>query len=115
MMEAMKSSSIRPRSRWLRIALVYSVCALIVFLGSTPTVLNARGEYEPKPTNAYFAKFNPMKAPAPGPLLLKEGDRLAIIGDSITEQKMYSRIIEDSLTCHHQASCRRSAKPSRLS
>ena len=33
-----------------------------------------------------------------GPLLLQEGDRLAICGDSITEQKMYSRIIETYLT-----------------
>lgn len=31
-------------------------------------------------------------------LLLRRGDRLAICGDSITEQKMYSRIIEDYLT-----------------
>ena len=54
--------------------------------------------YEPKPTNAYFAKFNPRKAPEIGPLFLKEGDRLAIIGDSITEQKMYSRIMETYLT-----------------
>jgi lysophospholipase L1-like esterase len=54
--------------------------------------------YEPKPTNLFFAKFNPRKAPAPGPLLLKKGDRLAIVGDSITEQKMYSRIIETYLT-----------------
>ena len=54
--------------------------------------------YEPKPTNAYFAKFNPRKAPATGPLLLKEGDRLAIIGDSITEQRMYSRVMETYLT-----------------
>ncbi len=30
--------------------------------------------------------------------MLKTGDRLAIIGDSITEQKMYSRIIENYLT-----------------
>jgi len=54
--------------------------------------------YEPKSTNAHFAKFNPRKAPAPGPLLLQQGDRLAIIGDSITEQKMYSRIMETYLT-----------------
>jgi lysophospholipase L1-like esterase len=39
-----------------------------------------------------------MKAPDIGPLLLQPGDRLAIIGDSITEQKMYSRIIEDYVT-----------------
>ncbi len=53
---------------------------------------------EPKPTNSYFIKFNPRLAPSPGPLLLKEGDRLAIIGDSITEQRQYSRIIETYLT-----------------
>ncbi|MCC6819522.1 MAG: SGNH/GDSL hydrolase family protein [Verrucomicrobiota bacterium] len=54
--------------------------------------------YEPKLTNSYFAKFNPRKAPVPGRLLLQEGDRLAIVGDSITEQKMYSRIVETYLT-----------------
>jgi lysophospholipase L1-like esterase len=32
-----------------------------------------------------------------GELLLKKGDRLAIVGDSITEQKQYSRFIEDYL------------------
>jgi lysophospholipase L1-like esterase len=31
-------------------------------------------------------------------LVLRPGDRLAICGDSITEQKMYSRIMEDYLT-----------------
>lgn len=55
-------------------------------------------DYEPKPSDPYFLKFNPRRAPAPGPLVLKQGDRLAIIGDSITEQKMYSRIIETYLT-----------------
>ena len=54
--------------------------------------------YEPKPNDEAFAKFNPRLAPSPGPLLLKRGDRLAIIGDSITEQKIYSRIIETYLT-----------------
>lgn len=34
----------------------------------------------------------------PKRLSLKKGDRLAICGDSITEQRMYSRIIEDYLT-----------------
>lgn len=46
----------------------------------------------------HFQKFQPKKAPAPKGLLLKEGDRLAICGDSITEQKMYSRIMETYLT-----------------
>ena len=45
-----------------------------------------------------LAKFHPLKAPAPARLLLKTGDRLAICGDSITEQKMYSRIMETYLT-----------------
>src|SRR5580765_2145331 len=43
-------------------------------------------------------KFKPVKAPKPSGLVLKKGDRLAICGDSITEQKMYSRIMEDYLT-----------------
>ncbi|TWT88285.1 hypothetical protein Mal64_17640 [Pseudobythopirellula maris] len=55
--------------------------------------------YETKPDHPAFDKFNLRKAPAAGPLLLEEGDRLAICGDSITEQKMYSRIIETYLTC----------------
>src|SRR6266436_5121940 len=45
-----------------------------------------------------FQKFKPKPAPAPKGLLLKKGDRLAICGDSITEQKMYSRIMETYLT-----------------
>ena len=45
-----------------------------------------------------LANFHPVKAPEPTRLLLKKGDRLAICGDSITEQKMYSRLIEDYLT-----------------
>jgi len=46
----------------------------------------------------HFQKFEPKKAPAPKDLMLKMGDRLAICGDSITEQKMYSRIMETYLT-----------------
>jgi lysophospholipase L1-like esterase len=55
-------------------------------------------EYESKPAGDEFAVFNPAKAPQTSGLILKKGDRLAIIGDSITEQKMYSRIIENYLT-----------------
>ncbi len=55
-------------------------------------------DYETKPADLYFAKFDALKAPAISGLYLKPGDRLAIIGDSITEQKMYSRIIETYLT-----------------
>lgn len=37
-------------------------------------------------------------APPPAGMILKKGDRLAICGDSITEQKQYSVIIESYLT-----------------
>src|SRR5258706_6525652 len=47
---------------------------------------------------ASLEKFKPVPAPKTSGLLLKRGDRLAICGDSITEQKMYSRIMEDYLT-----------------
>ncbi|MDB6056969.1 MAG: hypothetical protein JWO95_813 [Verrucomicrobiales bacterium] len=53
---------------------------------------------ENKPDDPYFEKFNPTKAPKPSHLLLKRDDRLAICGDSITEQRMYSRIMETYLT-----------------
>ncbi|MHC4544721.1 MAG: SGNH/GDSL hydrolase family protein [Planctomycetota bacterium] len=55
-------------------------------------------ELEPLPYDPYFAPFKPIKAPSTKGLLLKKGDRLAICGDSITEQKMYSRIMETYLT-----------------
>ncbi len=55
-------------------------------------------DLETKPQGEQFAKFEPVKAPVYDSLYLKEGDRLAIIGDSITEQKQYSRIIETYLT-----------------
>ena len=45
-----------------------------------------------------FSNFHPKKAPEPTAPVLQKGDRLAICGDSITEQKMYSRIIETYLT-----------------
>ncbi len=54
--------------------------------------------FEPKPSDPSFAKFQPIKAPKTAKLVLKKGDRLAICGDSITEQKMYSRIMETYLT-----------------
>ena len=55
-------------------------------------------ELEKKPDDPRFEKFQPHKAPAPAGLVLKKGDRLAIIGDSITEQKQYSRFMETYLT-----------------
>ena len=74
-----------------------SVLLAAIFAALNAASLHA-AEFEPKPDDAYFAKFEPKKAPAPAGLLLQPGDRLAIIGDSITEQKMYSRIIETYLT-----------------
>ncbi len=67
------------------------------------TLLSSSGQaatalVPPKPAEAYFEKFNPKPAPQPEGLVLKKGDRLAIIGDSITEQKMYSRYMETYLT-----------------
>jgi lysophospholipase L1-like esterase len=53
---------------------------------------------EPKPPGEAFADLAPVQAPAPGPLLLRKGDRLAICGDSITQQQKYSRILETYLT-----------------
>src|SRR6516165_6523558 len=41
-----------------------------------------------KPSDPALAIFQPVKAPMPHGLALKPGDRLAICGDSITEQKM---------------------------
>ena len=74
-----------------------SVLLAAIFVALNAASLHA-AEFEPKPDDAYFAKFEPKKASAPAGLLLQPGDRLAIIGDSITEQKMYSRIIETYLT-----------------
>jgi len=53
---------------------------------------------ESRPDDPFFARFKPLPAPAGTGLLLQKGDRLAIIGDSITEQKMYSRLMETYLT-----------------
>jgi lysophospholipase L1-like esterase len=71
---------------------------IIILLALTNISLVASPALEPKPDAPYFEKFQPLKAPAVHGLFLKEGDRLAICGDSITEQKMYSRIMEDYLT-----------------
>lgn len=77
--------------RW--VAFLFSVTAAV--LG------HAAADYETKPDDPYFKKWNLRRAPAPGALVLKQGDKLTIVGDSITEQKMYSRIIETYL-----AACR---------
>jgi lysophospholipase L1-like esterase len=71
---------------------------LILLFALTTFSLVAAPAPEAKPEGAYFDAFKPLPAPALHGLFLKEGDRLAICGDSITEQKMYSRIMEDYLT-----------------
>ena len=58
----------------------------------------AARDLEKLPADPFFAKYDPIKAPALPGLLLKKGDRLAICGDSITEQKMYSLLMEAYLT-----------------
>ena len=71
------------------------LAALILSL--VPAVF-AADALETKPNDPFYEKFQPKKAPQPDGLVLKKGDRLAIIGDSITEQKQYSRIMETYLT-----------------
>jgi lysophospholipase L1-like esterase len=71
---------------------------LLAFIAFNCAPLVAAEQLETKPQGEQFAKFEPVKAPVYTTLYLKQDDRLAIIGDSITEQKMYSRIIETYLT-----------------
>lgn len=70
---------------------------LTLLLGSLMAMQSSAVELQ-KPSDPFFEKFHPVQAPAPTGLLLQRGDRLALCGDSITEQKQYSRIIEDYLT-----------------
>ena len=70
-----------------------AVFLLLAFATSLP----AR-DLMPRPEDAYFKAYEGLKAAETPGLYLKEGDRLAICGDSITEQKMYSRLIETYLT-----------------
>ena len=53
---------------------------------------------ESAPNDPYFANFHALAAPRPKGPVLRAGDRLAICGDSITEQRMYSRIMETYIT-----------------
>ncbi len=62
--------------------MLYAV--LLVLLAGTTS---QSAELETKPDDPFYAKFQPHKAPPPTGLVLKKGDRLAICGDSITEQK----------------------------
>lgn len=76
----------------------YRPALLLAILTSLNAANLFAAEFESKPADPYFEKFAPVKAPAPAGRLLQPGDRVAIIGDSITEQKMYSRLIETYLT-----------------
>lgn len=61
------------------------------------------------PADPYFARYDLTVAPRPQRLLLQPGDRLAICGDSITEQKLYSVLVEAYLRAtlpHFQLSIR---------
>ncbi len=71
--------------------------ALFIVVASLVASLGAQ-QLETLPSDPYFATYKPLKAPATEGVLLKMGDRVAICGDSITEQKMYSRIMETYLT-----------------
>ncbi len=72
-----------------KLVLLFGIVACTVGLAQSPAQ---------KAGEALLEQFKPAKAPPPRGALLREGDRLAICGDSITEQKMYSRLMEDYLT-----------------
>ena len=75
--------------------------AVITWKGAAPRVVDAIGfslPAEAKSADPVFAGLNPAKAPAISGLYLQAGDRLAICGDSITQQNLYSRIMETYLT-----------------
>src|ERR1700691_5992061 len=74
--------------QWLLACSSLSLCAPVL---AQPTI--------PKPNNdPYFDGLYLLQAPQPKAPVLRPGDRLAICGDSITEQRMYSRIMETYLT-----------------
>ena len=55
-------------------------------------------DLQPKPADGFFARYEIVQAPKPAGLVLQAGDRLAICGDSITEQRQYSVLMEAYLT-----------------
>ncbi|MGE5608985.1 MAG: SGNH/GDSL hydrolase family protein [Bacillota bacterium] len=77
--------------RLLAVGLMLSVCV-------ASRAFAEERQLETKPADPFFEKFMPVKAPVAGKLVLKVGDRLAICGDSITEQRMYSQLMETYLT-----------------
>ena len=81
-------------SRW-RVAFAGFISAGCLAVLGVAAVAEPVSSHPPQP---FLPGFSPAKVPSTGKLLLRTGDRLAIVGDSITEQKMYSRIIETYLT-----------------
>src|SRR5664279_5693907 len=82
-----------------RMPRIKSMCAKSIFyLTFVTCTLGLTQTFAQKPNDIRLEEFKPLKAPKLHGLLLKQGDRLAICGDSITEQKMYSRLMEDYLT-----------------
>lgn len=71
---------------------------LIIALSLCVVQLTLADSLAPKPADPFFAKFEPLAAPKPRKPALQAGGRLAICGDSITEQRMYSRIMETYIT-----------------
>ena len=76
----------------------FALGGLVLAVSITAPFASSAAKLEPKPADPFFEKFAPVKAPKAGALIFKKGDHLAICGDSITEQKMYSRLIETYLT-----------------
>ena len=70
----------------------------LLFLGLVVCALGLTQTLAQQPNGIRLEQFKPLKAPKLHGRLLRQGDRLAICGDSITEQKMYSRLMEDYLT-----------------
>jgi hypothetical protein len=75
----------------MRSKLILLLVFLVCTIGSAQTLPQ-------KSNDPRLAPFKPVPAPQPPAFILQPGDRLAICGDSITEQRMYSRIMEDYLT-----------------
>lgn len=69
--------------------------ALLLTLG---LALNLSAADETNSASGALSGYSFVPSPRPSHLILRRGDRLAICGDSITEQRMYSRIMEDYLT-----------------
>jgi lysophospholipase L1-like esterase len=67
-------------------------------LGLLTLTLTAAAADDTNSNSALLSGFMPEAGPQPTHLILRRGDHVAICGDSITEQKMYSRIMEDYLT-----------------